>query len=80
MVPLDEYLRIKNMLANQEEALFDLKASILTIEAEAKLEAQKGIKMMTSELNFKVRIIVSPSHIVLLLYFVLYCRRNYCYY
>lgn len=54
MVPRSEYDRLKERLAIQEETADNLKFCILTIEAEVKLEAEKELKSLKSDLNFKV--------------------------
>ena len=54
MVPLGEYNRLIEKFAIQEEALDNLKFCIMTIEAEAKLEAAKEVKALKSDLSFKV--------------------------
>ncbi len=52
--PLVELSQLRQKLAIYEEELFDLRATIPTIEIEAKYEAEKGIKNLQSELTFKV--------------------------
>jgi len=54
MVPLGEYNRLIEKFKLQEEALDNLKFCIMTIEAEAKLEASKEVKALKSDLSFKV--------------------------
>jgi hypothetical protein len=51
---LVELSQLRQKLAIYEEELFDLRATIPTIEIEAKYEAEKGIKNLQSELTFKV--------------------------
>ena len=56
VVPIAVYNQAYQKLLEYEETIFNLRASIATVEAEVKYDAEKSIKNVLTESNFKVRV------------------------
>ena len=58
--PNEHIRRLNNQIYENDEIILNLRCIVATVEADAKLEADKSLKHIQSELSFKVTLLLYP--------------------